>query len=242
MKRRKLREGARRIRILETTRKPGEVLLRACAMFGLGTRRRVRKQCAANESLTQCALEILQVAKSHVIVLVTGPSGAGKSTVLRELARLRRAVTSDVAMEWLRRSGSAMTIIEVLPGTLEERLELLGRVGLGDATLLARSFGELSDGQRHRFMIAWMLKRARRDGTRLVIADEFTSTLDRVTAMSVARSLRKWFDRTRSRAVLVVATAHCDVEQWLKPDVCVHIGLDGTWRLVRADAEGASDS
>lgn len=132
-----------------------------------------------------------------------------------------------------------MTIIEALPGTLEERLEILGRVGLGDATLLVRSFGELSEGQRHRFIIAWMLERAHRDGTQLVIADEFTSTLDRVTAMAVARSLRKWFDRRRARAVLVVATAHADVEEWLKPDVCVHIGLDGTWRVVRRGEQGA---
>jgi ABC-type ATPase with predicted acetyltransferase domain len=205
----------------------------------MGVRRTGRRLHATRAAWRTCAKEILQTAQPSSIVLVTGPSGAGKSSVLREILHLRRASTIDDARDALMRSGEERTILDHLAGTLDERLELLGRVGLGDATLLARTFDELSEGQRHRFMLAWMLERARSDRTEIVLADEFTSTLDRVTAMAIARSLRRWCNRVRPRAVLVVATAHADVERWLRPDVTVHIRLDGTWRVIRAHGHGA---
>jgi ABC-type ATPase with predicted acetyltransferase domain len=234
---RRIKSTKGRIRVLETARRPCDTLLRACATFGMGVKKATRKRPSSRGEWKRCAREVLVAVRSPAIVLVTGPSGAGKSTVLRELHRMRRARTTADALDVLTRPGLSRTMLDELTGTLEERLELLGRVGLGDATLLARSFHELSEGQRHRFMIAWMLERARCERARLVIADEFTSTLDRVTAMAVAKSLRKWFDRARLKAILVVATAHADVERWLRPDVTVRIGLDGRWRISKLAGE-----
>lgn len=60
----------------------------------------------------------------------------------------------------------------------------------------------------------------------VVIADEFGSTLDRITAMTVARNLRRWVTKHSPLPVsFIVATAHDDLLEALEPDVLVWKGL-----------------
>lgn len=220
-----------RVKVLEVSNQPSEELLRACAMFGLGVKRAPLRR-SEPRALKECVKTIVSDAPASCIVLVTGPSGAGKSTLMRMLGR---AVGTRRVLRPLASMGRVhgRSIIDLLSGDVEQRLELLARVGLGDATLLARSPAELSEGQRHRMLIAALLDRAARRTGCWILVDEFASTLDRITARGVACSLRRLVERRLLRGVIVVATAHEDAAAWLAPELLIKIGLDGSATCTR---------
>jgi len=91
-------------------------------------------------------------------------------------------------------------------------------VGLNDAFLFLRRYGELSEGQRYRYRIARMID----SGKKFWLADEFCSTLDRTTAKVVAFNIQKL--ARRSGATLVVATTHTDLEADLCPSTLIRKG------------------
>jgi len=151
------------------------------------------------------------------VVLFTGPSGSGKSSLLREAAKQLGAADA-FALEL-----PDAPLIDALPGTVEERLALLSGCGLSEARLLLRTPGELSEGQRYRFRLAFALA----SGTQArmpvppkwIAADEFTATLDRTLAKVVAFNLRKLAGRTG--VGVLAATTHDDVADDLNPDLHV---------------------
>ncbi|NJL32373.1 MAG: hypothetical protein HC898_12585 [Phycisphaerales bacterium] len=81
--------------------------------------------------------------------------------------------------------------------SLEEVTSLLSLAGLGDAFVMLRKPGELSEGQRYRLQLARLLAQVHRqqgrqagesDRLRVILADEFGATLDRLTAQVIART------------------------------------------------------
>ena len=212
--------------------RPTERLIRACAQFGLLVEwgRRDDSPTAAH------AAHIDRLLSPGGIALITGPSGGGKSTLVRAFAGRVRADGGRVV--WPDRSTRLRTrrpIIDLLGGPMDRAMGLLARVGLGEASLFARTPCELSEGQRFRFALALALERA--DGGTIVI-DEFCSTLDRTTAAGVAGSLARVV-RTHAlggpaaprRIRLVCATAHDDLERALGPDVIAEVDLAGGVRV-----------
>jgi ABC-type ATPase with predicted acetyltransferase domain len=107
-------------------------------------------------------------------------------------------------------------LIETVGETVGQGLELLSRVGLNDAFLFLRKYGELSDGQRYRYRIAKLVE----SGKQWWIMDEFCSTLDRDTAKIVAFNVQK-LARKLGKAV-VAATTHTDLFEDLRPSVHIH--------------------
>jgi len=91
-------------------------------------------------------------------------------------------------------------------------------VGLNDAFLFLREYGQLSDGQRYRYKIARMID----SGRKYWLADEFCSTLDRTTARVVAYNIQKL--ARRAGATLIVATTHVDLEEDLNPSILIRKG------------------
>lgn len=145
------------------------------------------------------------------LVLFTGASGSGKSSLLREAAKQLNAVDA-MALEL-----PDVPLIDALSGALEERLNALSACGLGEARLLLRTPGELSDGQRYRFRIAYALQQAK-----AIALDEFTAVLDRTLAKVIAFNLRKLVSRTG--ITLLAATTHEDIVDDLNPSVHVRCG------------------
>jgi len=151
------------------------------------------------------------------VVYITGDSGSGKSVLLRALEedirhdlKLTSVNVNDV------KPDLDKPLIETVGKTVEEGLELLARVGLGDAFLFLRTFNQLSDGQKYRYKIAKMIE----SGAQFWILDEFAATLDRDTAKVVAWNLQK-IARSEGKCVLA-ATTHLDLLLDLNPDVHIH--------------------
>ncbi|MFH2111045.1 MAG: GNAT family N-acetyltransferase [Candidatus Bathyarchaeota archaeon] len=156
----------------------------------------------------------LRLGESDV-VYVTGDSGGGKSLLIRAL---REDLGSKaVAMDELPDPPTG-PIIDAIGSSFQEALSLLSRVGLNDAHLFLKCYGELSEGQRYRFRLAQLIEA----GKKYWVCDEFCSTLDRETARIVAYNTQKTARRTGS--TLVVATAHTDLEEDLSPSILIRKG------------------
>jgi ABC-type ATPase with predicted acetyltransferase domain len=150
---------------------------------------------------------------SRDVVYITGDSGSGKSVLLK-------AIRKDLGREAVDMSHIRVDrnkpLIETVGETVGQGLELLSRVGLNDAFLFLRKYGELSDGQRYRYRVAKLVE----SGKQWWIMDEFCSTLDRDTAKIVAFNVQK-LARKLGKAV-VAATTHTDLFEDLRPSVHVH--------------------
>jgi len=162
------------------------------------------------------------------IACLTGPSGAGKSALL---ATLRRRLTDqgwrviDPAALRLREAPA----IDLLEASAPGAMRALTSVGLGEARCFIRRPSELSEGQRFRLRLAVALDRARRSGAKrpvAVLIDEFTATLDPITARSVCLLLRRLIRRERATR-LIAATTREGVPDWLGSDVIVRLNPRG---------------
>jgi len=180
------------------------------------------------------------------IVAVIGASGAGKTTLLRMIiGAVVPSLQRDPYLRDLytptegRVEAPRNTKLEyMLPGehepvfgeeTLLEHIysrigdpaaavEILNAVGLSDAIFYRARFSELSTGQKERAKLASMLAAK----PNLVIVDEFTAHLDRLTAQRVARKLAKI---TRQAGItLIVSTNRPEVLRALAPDRLVLVG------------------
>lgn len=147
------------------------------------------------------------------VVYITGDSGSGKSVLLRAIKEDLGEEAIDVADVQI---DEDRPLVETVGSSVEEAIELLSRVGLNDAFLFLRSYGQLSDGQKYRYRIAKLIESKKQ----WWVLDEFAATLDRDTAKIVAWNLQK-VARALGKAV-VAATTHKDLLEDLSPDLHVH--------------------
>ena len=177
------------------------------------------------------------------LVLFTGPSGSGKSSILRAAGKELGALD----LQALKLPN--VPLIDALPGSVEERLSVLAACGLSEARQLLRTPGELSEGQRYRFRMAYGLIGAGSvsDGNtgrtvadasgsdRVLLLDEFAAMLDRPLAKVLAYNLRKLV--TFRRCTVLCATTHDDIADDLNPDIHVRCLGDGEVTVERRDVK-----
>jgi len=176
------------------------------------------------------------------IILLSGGSGGGKSTLLRRIRRRcgRGVAWIDLGRIVLPRASVIDVMVDAMGGGDDEAsivagLEALSRVGLGEVWSYLRWPGELSEGQRWRLRLAMgiacgnkpysQLPRRFTRASKLTVlaADEFAAPLDRVTALVVARALRKAVS-AHPNLCAIVATTRDDLVHALSPDL--HVQCD----------------
>lgn len=203
---------------------PSQRVLRVAAMFGLGVDESRRITIVPH---TQLEL------RAGMLIFITGPSGGGKSSLLHLIAQAAATAinTRIISFDSLPELEEVPIVDALLPGcddaALPRVLELLSIVGLADAFVILRKPGELSDGQRYRLRLAQCIAACEHDREKLhiILADEFGATLDRITAMVIARNLRKWTRRSSTPVCFIAATTHDDLLEALEPDVVIEKGL-----------------
>ena len=196
---------------------------------------------------------LTSLAPGH-IALVTGPSGSGKSTLLRAITaratKRRDTVIEGASIEiethlgapprsraGVDRSDSAR-VVDLFDLPIDQTLCVLAAAGLAEARVFTAVARELSEGQRDRLRLALALARAESPGSRepMLIVDEFAGRLDRITAHSVAASLRRWKTNTR----IVCVTSHDDLRDSLMPDMHIELSMMGPSRIVAATRRGTA--
>lgn len=163
----------------------------------------------------RCNIEI----ETGDVIYITGPSGSGKS-VLLNLLREEIPAEKRCDIEQLKLSGNRR-VIDCVEGDLVTSLKCLCKAGLGDLPAMAGKVGHLSEGQHWRFRLALALA----SGKEFVLADEFCSNLDRITAATIAYNIRKFADRYKTTFIL--ASTHQDILRDLAPDAIVTRDLSG---------------
>jgi len=150
----------------------------------------------------QLAPEVVQVLSANFGVgLVLGASGSGKTTVLS-----RHFGTPPPLPRW-HPERAVVSHFE----TPSEGVEALLAVGLNTVPAWLRPYQALSTGERCRADLA------RRMAAGTVVEDEFTSTLDRRTAMAVATAVGRHC-RSHGLRNMVFASCHVDIARFLQPD------------------------
>jgi uncharacterized protein len=158
------------------------------------------------------------------IVFLTGASGTGKSLLLEALyaqapadERLR---LEDIVL------AEGKSVIDCIGEARAESgdcpsltvcLEMLNKAGLSDVFCMLQEPRQLSTGQQARYRMAMALM----SGRRLLFADEFTASMDRVTAAVAAYQVRRTARQTGRSFVL--ASCHEDILGDLRPDVIVTV-------------------
>ncbi|MEO0631071.1 MAG: hypothetical protein AAFY46_10135 [Planctomycetota bacterium] len=179
--------------------------------------------------LAEAGANLAGVLAPGDVALVIGPSGSGKSTLIRAFQEASGALAATPISGLAKRPPVCM-----IRRDLDSTLATLARVGLGEARRLVTPAGLLSDGERARLSLARAIAHSRgRAAVRDVVCDEFTSSLDRLTARSVCRCIRRALAPGQR---LVCATAHDDVVRHLNPDVVVFVPLAGQPEFVKREA------
>lgn len=167
------------------------------------------------------SLSNLDIPKDGVI-LITGASGVGKSLLLKDISRHFsniRKIPNDIDKE--------KSIAEIISyGDAGEVIRYLSKFGLGEPRILIGPFSHLSDGQKERFLIALALLQ----GVGPLILDEFTTRLDRRTALIVAMNLGKILRSNKQSAF--IASCHDDIVDFLNPDIHIKLCSNGKHRIV----------
>lgn len=146
------------------------------------------------------------------IGLIVGNSGSGKTTLLKKINGLHSLVYHN-----------DKPIISQFPSlTPKEATDLLLGVGLCSIPLFLQLPQTLSTGEFARFEIALRLYQAMICDLKVVLLDEFTSTVNRLCAKSIANSLKHFLMKHKDIKV-VIATCHFDMIDELQPDWIVNM-------------------
>jgi ABC-type lipoprotein export system ATPase subunit len=138
------------------------------------------------------------------IGVLCGNSGSGKSTLLSTLGEPKNPIYDY-----------SKSIISQFPHMSEHDVcELLSSVGLSSVPVWLHKPNELSNGERARLDLCWILANAKKN--EIILYDEFSSVINRAVAKSMSYALQRYVREKNLKIIL--ASCHFDIIEWLNPD------------------------
>ena len=138
------------------------------------------------------------------IGVLCGNSGSGKSTLLSTLGEPKNPIYDY-----------SKSIISQFPHMSEHDVcELLSSVGLSSVPVWLHKPTELSNGERARLDLCWILANAKEN--EIILYDEFSSVINRAVAKSMSYALQRYVREKNLKIIL--ASCHFDIIEWLNPD------------------------
>ncbi|MBN2064218.1 MAG: ATP-binding cassette domain-containing protein [Sedimentisphaerales bacterium] len=178
------------------------------SMFGIAQPVIARKSVVAD-----LPLSIVPGGITHII----GPSGSGKTTILQSLKKKLtddKVSFADINHQHFDHNIPLIDCLDKL--SLEAAIKLLSNFGLAETSLMIDSYRHLSTGQQYRFRLAsaFSLKPA------VIIADEFCSCLDEITASIIACNIRHMVNKLQ--ICFVAAGVSSTLNDFLLPDTIIN--------------------
>lgn len=151
-------------------------------------------------------LDNLPLHGGFALGVITGPSGSGKGTLARD------KFGPSPKIEWSRDPVIAHFV------SLDAATDLLQAASL-DLLTAMRPYETLSAGEQARADMARVLALGV-NSCKVLILDEFTSLVDRATAMKMAKGLQQLINQRKLQAPIVVVSCHSDFvrKSVLEPD------------------------
>lgn len=170
------------------------------------------------------------------LTVITGHSGSGKTTALSQLTSQLRSKSHSIHTAPLPNDPLPnLPVIDIVrkahklstdERAIERAAELCASTGLSDAHVLAARPAFISTGERARVHLACTLSKAIQRPMPVLVVDEFAATLDRATALGLARAIRKW--TTQNNAITLIATNRSEVLPTLDPDQSINLDATST--------------
>lgn len=219
--------------IINSPCSPSSQTLRAVAGFGIVPQHTSATDRRCTKPTNEHRLIIDSLSGTGSAILLSGASGSGKSSLLRGIEQALRSSGRPIHVVSPASSDSPndhRSIIDLLVGPLESRLDTLAHAGLAEPRLWALPPSRLSVGERARFGLAQTMsqiihqtapttKTKTKTKTKLgdvILADEFATPLDRLNAQALCAVSRRW--SRRLGVTLIAAGAHEDLESFLEPE------------------------
>lgn len=141
------------------------------------------------------------------IGLICGSSGSGKSTLLKEQFGNPSKPIYDERKAVISQFSSL---------TPEDVCDILESVGLSSVPVWLRKPHELSVGEKARLDLCWQIVNSLINEDSILKVDEFTSTINREVAKSLAFALQRYIRKKNKQAV--ISSCHFDIVEYLQPD------------------------
>lgn len=174
------------------------------------------------------ALSIHGVIPGKSVTVVHGRSGVGKTTLIRVLTGEVTVTHGQVVCNTTSRPtvppepDPRRAVIDLMGGSVEDSLTMLGRVGLSEPTTYLRSFQTLSEGQKERVRLALLLA----SPSRTWVIDRFVEGLDPLVGQIVASRFARCARRVGA-TVVVTTTRPKELVPAMQPDLVIGLNARG---------------
>lgn len=149
--------------------------------------------------------------KENDIVYMYGKSGSGKTLIKNEI---KHKYSSYDILDFEDILSTNNALIDDLPFDTSENMKILSLFGLGEVFNFIQPECNLSVGQRFRYKIL----KALLSPQKIILIDEFTNSLDRITAKSMCFNLQKIL-RTKYFKTVICFGVNDDIIEDLNPNI-----------------------
>lgn len=146
------------------------------------------------------------IEKNFNIGLIYGNSGSGKTTLAKHI------FGNNIFDTIIDENNCILNQLNE-KYDYQECVNILNAIGLNSVPCWIRPIKTLSNGQKARAEIAYLLTNEK---NKIIVIDEFTSVVDRIAAKAMAICIKKFANKYNKKIILL--SCHNDIIEYLNPD------------------------